>query len=48
MTMTVTLKDVDGGTEVNLFYENVPAGIRPQDNEEGSRQSLKKLAEYVE
>ncbi len=48
MTMTVKLADVDGGTEVALLYENVPAGIRPEDNKEGSRQSLKKLAAYVE
>lgn len=44
MTMTVTLADVDGGTEVTLRYDNVPAGIRPEDNETGSRQSLQKLA----
>ncbi len=48
MKMTVTLADVDGGTEVSLLYENVPAGIRPEDNEAGSRQSLQKLAALVE
>jgi uncharacterized protein YndB with AHSA1/START domain len=48
MTMTVTLADVDGGTEVSLRYKNVPAGIRPEDNEAGSRQSLQKLAALVE
>jgi uncharacterized protein YndB with AHSA1/START domain len=48
MTMTVKLRDVDGGTEVSLLYENVPRGIRPEDNKAGSRQSLNKLAAYVE
>jgi uncharacterized protein YndB with AHSA1/START domain len=48
MRMTVTLAEVDGGTEVSLRYENVPAGIRPEDNEAGSRQSLQKLAALVE
>ena len=48
MTMTVTLTDVAGGTEVTLLYENVPTGIRPEDNEAGSRSSLQKLANLVE
>jgi uncharacterized protein YndB with AHSA1/START domain len=48
MTMMVTLADVDGGTEVSLLYENVPAGIRPEDNEAGSRSALEKLAALVE
>lgn len=48
MTMTVLLADVEGGTEVSLLYENVPMGIRPEDNEAGSRSSLQKLATLVE
>ena len=48
MTMTVMLADADGRTEVSLLYENVPKGIRPEDNEAGSRQSLRKLAALVE
>jgi len=48
MTMTVTLTDVEGGTELSLLHENVPVGIRPEDNEAGSRQSLAKLAAFVE
>jgi uncharacterized protein YndB with AHSA1/START domain len=48
MRMTVMLADVDGGTEVSLLYENVPMGIRPEDNVAGSRQSLQKLATFVE
>jgi uncharacterized protein YndB with AHSA1/START domain len=48
MTMTVMLVEVEGGTEVSLLFENVPTGIRPEDNEAGSRQSLQKLAALVE
>jgi uncharacterized protein YndB with AHSA1/START domain len=48
MTLTVMLADVGGGTEVSLLYENVPTGIRPEDNEAGSRSSLQKLAALVE
>ncbi len=48
MTMTVTLADVPGGTEVGLQYANVPAGISPADNEAGSRSSLQKLAKLLE
>ena len=48
MRMTVRLADVDDGTEVSLSYENVPTGIRPEDNAEGSRQSLRKLTAFVE
>ena len=48
MTMTVTLADVEGGTEVTLQYDNIPPGIRPEDNEAGSRSSLQKLAALVE
>jgi len=48
MIMTVMFADAAGGTRVTLLYENVPEGIRPEDNAEGSRQSLKKLAALVE
>jgi hypothetical protein len=48
MRMTVMLADVEGGTEVSLHYENVPMGIRPEDNAAGSRSALQKLAALVE
>src|SRR5262245_27599930 len=48
MAMSVLLADVEGGTEVSLLYDNVPTGIRPEDNEAGSQQSLQKLAALVE
>ena len=48
MTMTVSLADVDGGTEVTFVCEDIPAGIRPEDNEQGCRESLQKLATLLE
>ena len=44
MTMRATLSDAAGGTEVALEFENLPPGVRAEDNDEGSRQSLAKLA----
>jgi len=48
MTLTYTLTDVDGGTDVVLLHEGLPAGVAVADNEEGSRMSLAKLAKLVE
>ena len=48
MIMVVTLEERDGGTEVTILFENIPPGIRPEDNEAGTRSSLEKLARYVE
>jgi uncharacterized protein YndB with AHSA1/START domain len=48
MTMVATFAPVTGGTEVTLLFENLPPGLRPEDNEEGSRQSLEQLARRFE
>jgi uncharacterized protein YndB with AHSA1/START domain len=48
MRLIWTFVDVEGGTEVTVLCENIPRGIRPEDNEEGSRSSLEKLAAFVE
>jgi uncharacterized protein YndB with AHSA1/START domain len=40
MTMVVTLEERDGGTEVTILFEHIPSGIRPEDNEAGTRSSL--------
>ena len=48
MIMNVTLEGKNGGTEVTIVFENIPAGIRPEDNEQGTELSLQKLAKYVE
>ena len=44
MRLTTSLHDVDGGTEITILCEDLPPGVRPEDNELGTRQSLKKLA----
>ena len=44
MTITVTFEPVAGGTEVIFLCENLPPGLRPEDNEAGSRLSLEQLA----
>ncbi len=48
MTMIATFEERGGGTEVAILFEHIPSGIRPEDNEAGSRSSLEKLARYVE
>ena len=48
MMMTISLEPVDGGTEVTIAFKNLPSGISPEDNDDGTRMSLEKLAKYVE
>ena len=48
MSLTTSFEDVPGGTNVILTFDGLPPGIRPEDNETGSRQSLAKLAALVE
>ena len=48
MIMVVTFEEKGGGTEVTILFENIPPGIRPEDNEAGTRSSLEKLARYIE
>jgi len=48
MKMTTRLVDADGGTEVTILSQDLPPGIRPEDNEEGTRQALQKLAALLE
>ncbi len=48
MRIIWTLKDIEAGTDVTVLMEDIPNGIRLEDNELGSRQSLQKLAAYVE
>jgi hypothetical protein len=44
----VTFDEVAGGTEVTFLFESIPPGIRPEDNDAGTRSTLEKLARYVE
>ncbi len=48
MIMVVTFGAEDGGTTVSIFFKDIPSGIRPEDNETGTRLTLEKLARYVE
>lgn len=48
MTLTATFEEVPGGTEVTLRFENLPPGLRAEDNEAGSRLSLEQLARRFE
>ncbi|MGH2560944.1 MAG: SRPBCC family protein [Thermomicrobiales bacterium] len=48
MTMTVTLEVRDVGTDATIAFDHIPPGIRPEDNDAGTRSSLEKLARYVE
>jgi uncharacterized protein YndB with AHSA1/START domain len=48
MTITVTLADAGGGTDLVAVHDGLPAGVRPEDNEAGWRESLDRLAELVE
>ena len=48
MTITITLADADGGTDVSAVHDGLPAGLSPADNEAGWRSSLGKLAALVE
>jgi uncharacterized protein YndB with AHSA1/START domain len=48
MTVTTTLADVAGSTQVVIVHEGLPSGVSAADNELGSRMSLDHLAAYVE
>jgi uncharacterized protein YndB with AHSA1/START domain len=48
MTITYTLSDAAGGTDVDAIHENLPSGVSPADNELGWQMSLDNLARLVE
>lgn len=48
MTITYSLTDADGGTELLAVHNNLPPGVPPADNETGWQMSLAKLAALVE
>jgi uncharacterized protein YndB with AHSA1/START domain len=48
MTITITLADADGGTDVTAVHDGLPPGLSVADNEEGWREALAKLAALVE
>ena len=48
MTVVVTFEKVSGGTAVTFLCENLPPGLRAEDNEAGARLSLEQLARRFE
>jgi len=48
MTMTTTLTDADGGTDVFVVHEGIPDSVPAADNETGTRMALANLAKLVE
>ncbi|HEV8579133.1 MAG TPA: SRPBCC domain-containing protein [Thermoanaerobaculia bacterium] len=48
MTITITLVDADGGTDLFAVHDGLPPGLSAADNETGWRMSLAKLAALAE
>jgi uncharacterized protein YndB with AHSA1/START domain len=48
MTMTWAVREVDGGTSVEITADDVPDGISADDHGAGMTSSLDNLARYVE
>ncbi len=48
MTIVATFEEVPGGTDVAMMCKDLPPGLRPEDNEAGSRLSLEQLARRFE
>lgn len=48
MTMTITLREHEEGTELRAVHEGVPPGVAPDQNELGWRMALDRLAALLE
>lgn len=48
MIMETRFEPEGDGTKVTLLFKDIPPGIRPEDNETGTKESLNKLARFVE
>ena len=48
MKITTSFNDCAQGTEITILCQDIPAGIRPEDNAMGCRSSLRKLAARLE
>ena len=48
MTITISLADADGGTELVAVHDRLPPALSPADNETGWRLSLANLPALVE
>lgn len=47
MTISITLRDVAGATELSAVHDGVPPGVSLEDNETGWRMALASLAALV-
>lgn len=47
MTISLTLFEAAGATEVHAVHDQLPPGVAPADNELGWRMSLQKLSDWV-
>jgi uncharacterized protein YndB with AHSA1/START domain len=47
ITITTTLREADGGTEVEIRMDGMPDAVPRADNEAGTRMALAKLARLV-
>jgi uncharacterized protein YndB with AHSA1/START domain len=48
MRIHIRFDPMHGGTEVTFICTGIPPGIRPEDNDTGTRQSLDQLAHFIE
>ena len=48
MTITISLSDASGGTELVAVHDGLPEGLSPEANEAGWREALARLAALVE
>lgn len=48
MTITTTLRAMDGGTEIVGVHEGLPSGVKPEDNETGWNEAFDRLAALLE
>ena len=48
MTLTVSLEPAAEGLAVTRAFDEIPPGVRPEDNDAGARASLAQLARHVE
>ena len=48
MTVTTTLTDAAGGTDILVVYDGIPDAVPAADSETGTRISLANLAKLVE
>ena len=48
MKIVTSLTATDQGTEITVLCQDIPPGIRREDDEVGSKQALEKLAALIE